>query len=252
LVSEDVFSELPERLRTELLAAFGQIVQNYAERRWEPAELNGGKLCEVTYSIVKGKIDGTYPPRAAKPSNMLDACRRLEQATSAPRSLRIQIPRMLIALYEVRNGRNVGHVGGDVDPNHMDAVCVLQMAKWIVAELVRVLHSRTMDQATEIVDALSAREIPLVWKVGQKLRVLESNLSMKDKTLLLLHATPGSLSERELVDFVEHSNPSVFRRDVLRRAHAARLVEYDPVDAEVTISPLGVEHVEKRLLAGST
>ena len=249
LVPEDVFSDLPKQLREELLGAFEQIVKNYIERRWEPAELNGGKLCEVVYSIVKGKIDGNYPPRASKPQNMLDACKRLEQATSAPRSLRIQIPRMLVALYEVRNQRNVGHVGGDVDPNHMDAMCVLQMAKWIVAELVRVLHRRPVDEAAGIVDALAERETPIVWRIGQKLRVLDTKLSMKDKALVILHATAGPLPERHLVDFVEHSNPSVFRRDVLRKAHAARLIEYDPSSTTVAISPLGIARVEELLAA---
>ena len=146
LVPDDAFAGLPKRLRSELLDAFGKIVQNYAERRWEPAELNGGKLCEVAYSIVKGMADGKPPARASKPKNMVDACKKIEQSSSLPRSLRIQIPRMIVALYEVRNNRNVGHVGGEVDPNHMDAVCVLQMSKWIVAELIRVLHERPLDE----------------------------------------------------------------------------------------------------------
>ena len=249
LVPADVFDELPEQLRDELLAAFGEIVKNYAERRWEPAELNGGKLCEVVYSIVRGKVDGNYPQRASKPPNIVDACKQLEGETSAPRSLRIQIPRMIVALYEVRNNRNVGHVGGDVDPNHMDAVCVLQMAKWIVAELVRVLHNRTVDEAAEIVDALVEREIPLVWEVGDKLRVLDTKLSMKDKALILLHARSGPMEEEDLAEYVEHSNPSVFRRDVLRRAHAAKLLEYGDQSRMVTISPLGIQHAEE-LLAG--
>lgn len=254
LLPEDAFSDLPKRLREELLSAFGKIVENYAERRWEPAELNGGKLSEVVYSILKGYVDGKYPPRAKKPSNMVKACQDLEQvpAADAPRSVRIQMPRMLIALYEVRNNRNVGHVGGDVDPNHMDAVGVLQMAKWIVAELVRVLHDLPVDEAADLVDALVEREIPVVWETASgKLRVLDPNMTMKDKALILLHRTAGSVAETDLVDWVEHSNPSVFRRNVLRRAHRDRLVEYDQDAGTVEISPLGIEHVESFLVERS-
>lgn len=251
LLPGNAFAALPAQLRTELVDAFGKIVQNYSERRWEPAELNGGKLCEVAYSIVKGMADGNYPARASKPRNMVKACQDLEQATGVPRSVRIQIPRMIVALYEVRNNRNVGHVGGDVDPNHMDAVCVLQMSKWIVAELVRVLHQLPVDEAAEVVDALVERETPLVWKVGGKMRVLDPKMSMKDKALVLLHATAGPVAEADLVGWVEHSNPSVFRRDVLRRAHGAKLLEYDASAKTVEISPLGVDHVE-RLLAERT
>jgi hypothetical protein len=249
LLPEDTFSSLPKRLRQELLDAFGKIVSNYAERRWEPAELNGGKLCEVAYSIIRGHADGKYPARAAKPKNMLDACKQMERETSVPRSFQIQIPRMIVALYEVRNNRNVGHVGGDVDPNHMDAVCVLQMSKWIVAELIRVLHGRPVDEAAALVDALVEREIPIVWKVGDRLRVLDTRLTMREKALVLLHATAGPMDEGKLVEFVEHSNPSVFRRDVLRPAHKAKLVEYDANARTVEISPLGVDFVETLLAA---
>jgi hypothetical protein len=252
LVPEDVFSGLPKWLRGELLDSFGKIVTNYSERRWEPAELNGGKLCEVAYSIVRGMADGKYPARASKPKNMVLSCQQMEQETGQPRSVRIQIPRMIVALYEVRNNRNVGHVGGDVDPNHMDAVCVLQMSKWMVAELVRVLHNRPVDEAADIVDALVEREAPLIWKVGDKRRVLDTTLSMKEKALVFLHATAGAMSEGDIIDFIEHSNASVFRRDVLRPAHKARLIEYDEPAGRVTISPLGIELVDELLAARRT
>jgi hypothetical protein len=224
---------------------FGKIVRNHSERRWEPTELSGGKLCEIVHSIVKGKIDGNYPARASKPPNMFQACRQIEQTSGISRSLKIQIPRVLVALYEIRNNRNVGHVGGEVDPNHMDAVCVLQMSKWLLAELVRIFHTCSVQEATAIVDALVEREVPLVWKVGERTRVLDANMSMKEKMLVLLHASAEPMQEQDLVASIEHSNPSVFRRDVLRAAHKRRLVEYDEGKRLVTISPLGIEAAEK-------
>jgi hypothetical protein len=248
LIPAQALAQLPARLRTDLLNAFGEIVRNHAEGRWEPAELNGGKLAEVAYTVCAGIASGAMPAKANKPKNMVDACKLLENATNAPRSIRIQIPRMLIALYEIRNNRNVGHVGGDVDPNHMDAVCVLQMAKWVMAELVRVLHQMPVDEAAEVVEALVEREVPLVWKVGDQKRVLNPKMKMKDKTFLLLHATTGTVPEEDLTSWVEHSNPSVYRRDVLRPAHRAKLLEYDEGDRTVTISPTGVAYVEEKLL----
>lgn len=178
----ELLGGLPESLRSELLSAYSEILRNFRERRWEPAELNGGKLCEVAYSILKGHIDGAFPKRSNKPKNMVDSCRTLEQAPAAfPRSVRIQIPRMLVALYEVRNNRGVGHVGGDVDPNHMDAACVLEMSKWVMSELVRVFHDVTTEEAAAAVDTLVQRTVPVVWKVGENLRVLDPAMSMKDR-----------------------------------------------------------------------
>jgi hypothetical protein len=245
----EVFSGLPSGLRRQLLDAFNEIVRNFRERRWEPAELNGGKLSEVAYTIVRGFVDGHLPASASKPSDMLRACQAMEKTpvSAAPRSVRIQIPRMLVALYEIRNNRSVGHVGGDVDPNHMDALVVLQMAKWVVAELVRVLHQVSTGDATAVVESLSDRTIPVIWEVGGRKRVLRTDLSMRDKSLLLLHTTPGAVAEQDLVRWVEHSNASVYRRDILRPTHRARLVEYDTSVRTVEISPLGIAYVEEHL-----
>lgn len=250
LEEKNLLQTIPDELRRELLSAYRQILRNFTERRWEPAELNGGKLCEVVYSILRGYVDGKFPNKSTKPKNMVDACRDLEQAPagSFPRAVRIQIPRMLVALYEIRNNRGVGHVGGDVDPNHMDALCVLGMAKWILSELVRIFHDVPTEKASGAVESIVERTLPIVWEVAGKRRVLEPQMSMKDKALVLLYHCMTPISEAELVDWVEHSNVSVFRRDVLRPAHKQKLLEYDSVSRTVQISPRGIEHVESSIL----
>jgi hypothetical protein len=249
-INISLLATIPEALRKELLAAYSEIIVNYRERRWEPSELNGGKLCEVVYTILRGYIDNSYPIRSMKPTNMLDACRALERASSAeiPRSVRIQIPRMLIALYEIRNNRGVGHTGGDVNPNHMDATCVIEMSKWILSELIRIFHNVSTDKATAVVDILVERTLPLVWAVDGKLRVLDTGLTMLQKTLTLLYHKFQAVPESDLFRWVEHTNATVFRRDVLRRAHKAKLIEYNPVSHTVLISPKGSKLVDSSIL----
>lgn len=241
---------VPEEIRKELLSAYNQILKNFRERRWEPAELNGGKLCEIVYTILRGHVDGKFPKKSSKPSNMVDACRALEQvsASSFPRSVRIQIPRMLSALYEIRNNRGVGHVGGDVDPNHMDAICVLEMSKWVLSELVRMFHGMSTKEAAYAVDAIVERTLPVVWEVDGKLRVLKPTMSMRDRTLVLLYHSSTPVSEDNLFKWVEHSNPSIFRRDILRPAHKNKLLEYDSEARTVQISPTGSDYVEVSVL----
>src|SRR5262245_20876035 len=71
--------------------------------------------------------------------------------------------------------------GGDVDPNVMDSICVLQLSKWILAEPVRVYHGISTDDAQAVIDALSHRELPLVWAINGTKRVLNTALSMRDR-----------------------------------------------------------------------
>jgi hypothetical protein len=249
VVPSHAFAQLPPQLRADLLESFARIVGNYAEGRWEPSELNGGKLCEAAFAICEGIAASSFPAQAKKPNDMVGACKGLEKHTSAPRSVRIQIPRMVVALYEIRNNRNVGHLGGEVDPNHMDSLCVLQMSKWIVAELVRVLHQMPVDEAAELVETLVEREVPLVWKIAGKRRVLDPSMAITDKTLLLLHGCSGAVAESALADWAEHGGVLAhFRRDVLKKQHKRKMLEYDPVAKAATISPWGVAYVEDEII----
>ena len=245
---DEAFGLLPPTLRAELIHAFRSIATNYAQNRWEPSALNGGKLCEVVYTILRGHVDGHFPPNSSKPPNMVDACRNLEQAEGFPRSVRVLIPRLLVALYEVRNNRGVGHIGGDVNPNHMDATLVLECAKWLLAELVRLFHNVDVTVATEVVESLIERTVPVVWKFADNQRVLDTTLSQSDQTLLHLYGAAGEVAEASLASWIEAKNPSAYRSRVLRRLHRARLVEFDEKRRTVRISPTGVSHVERHLL----
>lgn len=243
-----LFNTIPQSLSQELLDSFKKIEKNYREKRWEPSELNGGKFCEIVYTILKGYLDGSFPATASKPNNMVDACKNLEQNPATfPRSIRIQIPRMIPPLYEIRNNRGVGHVGGDVNPNKMDATVVLQMAKWILSELIRAFHNLSIADATAIVDSISERETTIIWDVDGKLRVLKTELTYFEQTLILLYGSPAGVSDQDLIKHLEPSNNSTYRSN-LKKQHKKRIIEYNTTTGIVKISPLGIEEVETKLL----
>jgi hypothetical protein len=248
-----VLAGLPKALRDTLLKSYQEIMSNYLERRWEPSELNGGKFCEAVYSIVDGALKGNFPAKASKPANMLDACRKnLEQLKADPirvgdRSLRVLIPRTLPTLYEVRNNRGVGHVGGEVDANHMDAEFVQATASWVMAELIRIFHNVTTKEAREAIDALVERKSPLVWEAEGVKRVLDADMTAKDQVLTFLHHSPGWVSTADLIKWVEYSNLTMFRRSVLKQLHKKRLVEFDAEKERARISPRGAKEIEQKL-----
>lgn len=256
-LSKNLLEDLPKGLRTPLLKAYKEIVDNYTENRWEPSELNGGKFCEVVFTIIKGGLDGNYATKPSKPKDMVAACRALENIPENPkhvgnRSMRILIPRTLQALYEIRNNRGVGHVGGDVDPNHLDATMVYGMASWILAELVRIFHNTTTKEAQEIVDMLIERKLPLVWEVGGVKRVLDTAMKKPDQVLLLLYQAPSWVDTKNLASWVEYSSKSMFNTRVIKPLHKARLIEYDSKKQRAKISPLGSKYVETTILKTRT
>jgi hypothetical protein len=247
-LASSALASIPDALRDPLLEEFNKLSRNYREGRWEPAELNGGKFCEIVYCILSGHLTQVWPVGPSKPTNMVDSCKALEAFTSFPRSLRIQIPRILMGLYEIRNNRNVGHVGGDVDPNHMDAAIVFSMCRWIMAELVRVFHNVSVDDASEFVDGLTDKVLPIIWKVDGLTKVLDSSLRASDKVLLILYSENSSVLASDLMRSIEYKNSTQFMKSVLTSLHKANLVHVSSANGEVTLSPLGVKRVEDELL----
>jgi hypothetical protein len=52
-----LLAKLPPGLREPLIETYREIASNFAEHRWGPSELDGGKLCECVYWIIEGALD---------------------------------------------------------------------------------------------------------------------------------------------------------------------------------------------------
>lgn len=247
-IPDNFLHGIPENIRNDLLLAYAEVVSRYNEERWEPSELNGGKFSEAAYAIVKAVADGgIYPASVQKPQRFDQACKDLEKADKTlPRSIRIGIPRVLIALYDIRNNRNVGHLGGDVNPNGMDASVVLAMVKWVVAEFVRIFHDTTPAEAQSMVELITERNIPVIWSVNDVKRVLIPGMKLKDQTLILLHQAQGPLNIKDLASWVEVRNISNYKR-VIMPMHKDHLIEFNLKNDTVTLSPTGSREAEALL-----
>lgn len=237
-------SAIPSGLRLPLIAEYQSIVQNFLEHRWLPSELSGGRFSEIVYTILDGFAKKTYAPAPKKPSNFKDACNKLESAAGVPRSFQILIPRLLPALYEVRNNRSVGHVGGDVDPNHMDSAAVLAMCNWVMCELVRVYHNLPTTDAQKVVDSLAEMRIPVIWSDGNVKRVLQPKLKLKQQLLLLIATSVPDVSIQDLIAWTEYENKAYFM-NALRELHKMRQIEFTEPTGRAQILPPGTKEVEK-------
>lgn len=231
---------VPSGLRDPLLAEYRSITRNYAEHRWRPSELGGGIFCEIVFTILEGYAAGTYPATPKKPNNFRNACVKLENNTHVPRSFQILIPRALPALYEVRSNRGVGHAGGDVDPNHMDATLVLAMCNWIMAELVRVFHALPIKDAQALVDSLADRRIPLIWEGGSMRRVLDPTMNLGEQVILLVASKSGAVPVSDLFAWTGYGNRSYFMK-TLRAFHGKRWIELSKDESVLEILPPGTE-----------
>ena len=249
IAAKTALTAIPVGLREPLISEYKSIVQNFMEHRWGPSELSGGRFSEIVYTILDGQAKKAYANAPSKPPNFPQACQKLENNAfpHVPRSFQILIPRILPALYEIRNNRDVGHVGGEVLSNHMDSVVVLSICNWIMGELVRVYHGLTISEAQHIVDALAEIRIPAVWSDGPIKRILQPSLKLPDQVLLLIATSLPSVTPSELLQWTEAPDKRYFMK-VLRGFHKKRFVEFDESAGTVQILPPGTKYVQELIL----
>ena len=202
--------------------------------------MSAGRFCEVVYTVLKGHATGTYASAPSKPANFLAACRALESNAHVPRSFQILVPRLLPGLYEIRNNRGVGHVGGDVDSNPMDASAAVSITTWILCELIRVFHNVPVPVAQKVVDSLAELRIPLVWSDGDVKRVLRAGLPLKDQVLILSATSSTGVATSDLVRWTEYKGTGYFLR-LLRKMHKDRLIELSADEKGVRVLPPGLK-----------
>lgn len=239
-------------IRKRLVESYIDLKRNLAESRLDAAGLSAGKLCEAAIRHLQNRALGASTAFGKKIPNFADECRKIISAPTGATitdSEKTILPRALVFLYTMRNKRGIGHIGGDVDPNAIDGALIGRVADWIVCELVRVNHNLSLEEAQDLVDGLAVRQLPDVWEVAGKKRVLRDGLAAKDQLLLLLYSCKDqSVLTEDLVSWVEYSNPAVLRSRILGKLHKDRFVEWDRASEFVMLSPKGAKYVEDKLL----
>lgn len=242
----DALFALPQVLRDPLIGEFESALDEYRAGDWEKVGLKAGKFCEIAFCICKGHATGSFPATISKPQNFPEACRQLEQHNATKgRSLCMQVPKVLVALYELRNSRSIGHVSAEIDPNHMDAEFFLRGMKWVMGEMVRNFSQLPLDDAHAVTEAVTARTFRVVWSEGDLRRVLEPGRTAAQKALILLYHEGKPVSVAKLQAWVEYKNGTDFKRKVIKDLHKRALVHFDEKACTVALLPTGQTHVEK-------
>jgi hypothetical protein len=252
---ENALISVPVAFRSKIVGSYLEVKHRYAksvhDESWDTSGLSAGKYCESVLRFLQNELTGSYTPFNQHIANFADECRKLVTLpkNSGLESLRIIIPRALVFLYTLRGKRGIGHIGGDVEANEIDSVTVVRVCDWVFCELIRIYHGLSLEEAQGIVDSISIRNIPEVWEIAGKKRVLRDGLNYKQKTLLLVYSeTEGGVLVEDLFSWCEHKHLPSYRRDVLMVLHKGRMVEYDKENDIVFLSPLGVQEVEDHIL----
>jgi len=253
---EAALQAIPKPLRAKVIATHQDLKNAYASGIHDACGLRAGKFAEAVLRCVQESLEGSHTPIGARISNFDGECQRLMALprTTGSDGMRILLPRALTFIYTLRNKRDVGHLGGDVDSNGVDAATAVRIADWCLAELIRNVHTISLEEAQALVEVLAQRDTPEIWSVGGVKRVLRPDLGYRDQVLILLYSeNDTAVAFEDLAAWTEHPRPRDLRSKVIMPMHRERLIEMDSETQVVMLSPSGAaaaEAIRAQLAAG--
>ncbi|MBN3891664.1 MAG: hypothetical protein HWQ43_21750 [Nostoc sp. JL31] len=238
-------TKLPKDIIIALLDEYQDIKQQFFLRKFQPSELNAARFSECILRIIEFLDTGNYTA-FGKQLDTQKIINRVGGNTTLPEGIRFFIPQLTRVLLDIRNKRNVAHVGGEVNPNYSDSLFVSHSADWILVELIRNYHINKIDEARKIVESINETKMSVIVEVGSFIRVQNTKLKADQKTLLILYyKQPDKVSDTDLIKWIKYANVSRYRTEILRALDDEALIHHE--SGFSVLLPKGIAYVEKNI-----
>lgn len=176
---------IPTELVDELVEAFAEAKRRFYRDDLRPSEIEGARFSEAVLRILQWATAQKYTA-LGKTLPSVDTMMSTLVNAQANDSIRMHIPRTLRLIYDVRNKRDVAHLGDGIEPNQQDATLVVRNMEWVLAELIRLYNNVSAKEAHGIIVDLVSKDVPLIQVFDGCPRVLKP-LKASDHFLVLLY-----------------------------------------------------------------
>jgi hypothetical protein len=241
-------AEFPEAVVAEVLEAYTEAKRRFSLGDLRPQEVEGGRFSEGVFRLLQC-ASGQKMTALGKTLPSLDKLLpALENAVGQPDSVRLHIPRTLKLIYDIRNKRDVAHLGDGIDPNTQDATLVVGNMDWTLSELVRLYHDVDADRAQWIIENLVSKEVPAVEEIDGQPIILKDLQPKLQALLLLYRAGAQGASIDDLVGWLRLDRQDHLRAR-LKKLDSEKYVLHHPRSGLYHLTRKGIVLVEEKKLA---
>lgn len=248
-IEAQLLPKIPQPLVRALLDAHMELKEQFYQERFRTSELEGGRFVEAALRIVQELTTGAHTVLGKTlPAFTEDYLKSIPNVAKAGThaSLTIHIPRALFTVYAIRNKRNVGHLGTDVNPNEADAYLTVAVCDWVLAELIRLHFHCPLAEAQAMVDDLVERRIPIVQDFDGFPKILRTKMSVPKKIMTIAY-TKGhaGFDAKDLQSWLKPETPAVITTALKRLVDDKAFLHRVGDKCKVTAS--GLRFVEKNI-----
>jgi hypothetical protein len=248
-LKQQLENEFSRELIDSLFDCYQLAYDMYYRNDYRPSSLECGRFAEVALRMLQEKTTGTYTPLGHSLPNFVNEVRNLEQLPKASfhMSIRIQIPRTLQVIYDIRNKRDIGHIGGDVDANFSDSTLSLTACSWVLTEFLRLYYTADISEAQQLVNSIVKLKVPLIQDFNGFLKILNPKLKLPLKILTLLYyrGSDGALID-ELHQWLHNKITTNHMNNTLNRLEFEKAFIHREND-RCFITDTGIEYAQKKI-----
>lgn len=197
---------LPAELAETIEEEYIELVKRFSRNDWGPTQMNGGRFGEAILRYIEFKNTGTYTKIGIQ-LNRLSIVNQAKNNTNLSDSIRFHIPNCTDILMDIRNKRDVAHLGKKINVHEMDSILIFRVASWVLSEIIRLESAISTNRIQELIDSLSKKQIPLVEEIGGDLLVVGTHLKAIDRALIALYyKNPADIASLQKSTQYKHSS----------------------------------------------
>ncbi len=246
LIISEFSKSFDKQLACELLDDYQQLKEADLQNKYDYAGQAAGKFFETVMKILLYVKKGLPPnPKGIDFETAFNQITNEPKPTIEDEILCMIIPYALRSGYTLRNKRRISHARG-INPSLMDSRYLSLLADWVMAELLRLYHSKDDKEIEQLINRLVTRKVPFMQEINGEKVLLHKNMPATVSLLLILCSNNGTISSEEvksdLSKYYESPNISM----AIKNSITGRRVHKDK-DNVIHITELGYQYLEQKL-----
>jgi hypothetical protein len=238
-------ASVDDKLATQLVEEAVSLEEAFILRRWKYTELDGGRFAEVAARIVYAADSGNLSR-----TKSVDDCLKYvdnQQVTHhfpEPQAA-VHLAKVIRAIYKLRSQRGAVHVSPTYTANEIDSRLIVEAARWVLADILRIFVQSNRDEVAAIIRALARFPQPLI-RVYDGLPLLQSvSFTAEEEVLAHLLNSNDGLTTAELVAAIPKDQSGT--RRAAKKLSGPQFRQTALRSGRWIITDLGVNRIEDRI-----
>ncbi len=238
--------EVDPTLAAQLVQEARSLEESFLLRRWKYTELDGGRFAEVSARIVYVADSGNLSL-----TKSVDDCLKYvdnNQVTHKfpEKQAAVHLAKVIRSIYKLRSQRGAVHVSPTYTANEIDSRLIVESARWILAEIIRIFVKSKPEEVAIAVRNLARFPHPLIRTYGGTPLLQSVSFTAEEEVLAHLLYTDEGLATSDLTARIPKAASGVRKAiSTLSSGKSRQIVSRNNL---WHITDIGIKRVEQKIV----